>query len=113
MVAEIMLWATPIDTSKMCLCVRCFSTCKGTVDIHELGTIHDGTTAPTTVLSERQRAAVTVALELGYYESPRNTTHADITDRLGCEPNTVTEHLQKAEAKFVQTAFDTLGGSRN
>jgi len=76
------------------------------VDIHEIGTFPDGTTAPTTVLSDRQRAAVNVALELGYYESPRNVTHADIADRLGCAPNTVTEHLQKAEAKLVRIALD-------
>jgi len=76
------------------------------VDIHEIGTFPDGMTAPRTVLSERQRAAVNVALELGYYENPRNVTHADIADRLGCAPNTVTEHLQKAEAKLVRTALD-------
>lgn len=68
-------------------------------------------TAPTSLLSERQCAAVNVALELGYYESPRNVTHADIADRLGCAPNTVTEHLQKAEAKLVRTALDIPGES--
>lgn len=75
------------------------------VDINEIGTFPDGTTAPTTVLSERQRAAVNVALELGYYETPRNVTHADIADQLECAPNTVTEHLQKAEAKLIRASL--------
>lgn len=79
------------------------------VDVHAIGTFPDGATAPTTTLSERQRATVTVALELGYYESPRNATHAEIAERLGCAPNTVTEHLQKAEAKLIRTAMHGPG----
>jgi len=78
------------------------------IDIHAIGTFPDGTTAPAAVLSERQRTVIQTAIELGYYESPRNTTHADIAERLGCAPNTVTEHLQKAEAKLVHTAMGTL-----
>lgn len=75
------------------------------VEVHTIGTFPDEATAPTTTLSERQRATVTAALELGYYESPRSATHSDIAERLGCAPNTVTEHLQKAEAKLVRAAM--------
>jgi predicted DNA binding protein len=81
------------------------------VEIHEIGTFPDAATAPTTALSERQRAAVTTALELGYYETPREATHADVAERLGCAPNTATEHLQKAEAKLVRNAMSTSGES--
>lgn len=82
------------------------------LDIHEIGTFPDATTAPTSVLSERQRTAVAAALELGYYESPRRATHADVAEQLGCAPNTVTEHLQKAEAKLIRTAM-TVPGKRD
>lgn len=80
------------------------------VDVQELGTFPDETTAPTTTLSERQREAVTTAVDLGYYESPRRATHADIAEFLDCAPNTATEHLQRAEAKLVQAS---LGGPAN
>jgi predicted DNA binding protein len=78
-------------------------------DIHEIGTFPDESTAPMTRLSERQRAAVTAALELGYYENPREATHADVAERLGCAANTATEHLQKAEAKLVRAAMHGPG----
>jgi predicted DNA binding protein len=33
------------------------------------------------------------ALELGYYETPREATHTNVAERLDCAPNTATEHL--------------------
>lgn len=81
------------------------------IDVNEIGTFPDETTAPSTILSERQRAAIVTALELGYYETPRAATHAEIADRLGCAPNTVTEHMQKAESKLVRAAFHAPGGN--
>jgi hypothetical protein len=78
------------------------------VEIHGIGTSPDASTAPRTALSERQRAAVTAA-KLGYYDTPREATHSDVADRLGCAPNTATEHLQKAEAKLVRNAMGTPG----
>lgn len=59
-------------------------------------------------LSDRQQEAIETALQLGYYEQPRNATHADIATELGCAPNTATTHLQKAEAKLVRTALNSL-----
>lgn len=67
-------------------------------------------------LSDRQAEAVSAALDMGYYESPRETTHAEIATQLDCAPNTVTTHLQKAEAKLLDailTEGDSLSfGSR-
>lgn len=56
---------------------------------------------PATTLSERQREALRAALELGYYDTPREATHADVAAELDCAPNTASEHLQKGEAKLV------------
>lgn len=53
------------------------------------------------MLSDRQREALLAALDLGYYEHPRAATQEDIASRLGCEANTASEHLQKAEAKVL------------
>ncbi|MFC6873509.1 helix-turn-helix domain-containing protein [Halobellus marinus] len=63
---------------------------------------------PSTTLSDRQHEALQVAVELGYYDTPRGATHADVAAELGCAPNTASEHLQKGEAKLVRaglTAF--------
>lgn len=53
------------------------------------------------LLSKRQREAVITAFNLGYYQHPRATTHSEIAARLGCAPNTVSDHLQKAEEKIM------------
>jgi predicted DNA binding protein len=50
-------------------------------------------------LTERQREILEVAFEAGYYEDPRQTTHEEIADRIGCTSATVGEHLRKVEAR--------------
>jgi predicted DNA binding protein len=60
-------------------------------------------------LSDRQREAVTVALELGYYNQPRGATHEDVAAELDCAPPTASDHLQKAEATIIRAAMDEFG----
>lgn len=57
-------------------------------------------------LAPRQRVAVETALELGYYDVPRNATSEDIADELGCATATAAEHLQKAESVLIASLFD-------
>jgi Predicted DNA binding protein len=57
---------------------------------------------PVSALTDRQREALLAALDLGYYEHPRGATHEDVAERLGCESNTASEHIQKAEAKVLK-----------
>jgi len=64
-------------------------------------------TAPARSLSRRQREALEAALALGYYGKPRQATHEDVAERLGCAPSTASEHLQKAEAKLVRAALSS------
>ena len=54
-----------------------------------------------TLLTERQREAVEAAIELGYYEVPRESSHEDVATALDCAPSTAAEHLRKAEARLV------------
>jgi len=56
-------------------------------------------------LSDRQYEALRVALEIGYYDQPRQATHEDVADRLGCAPSTASEHLRKAEAALARAAI--------
>jgi predicted DNA binding protein len=47
---------------------------------------------------------LTVAVELGYYGSPRAGTVEDVADELGCARSTAAEHLRKAEATVLSRA---------
>jgi predicted DNA binding protein len=61
---------------------------------------------PARALSDRQFEAVSVAIEMGYYEQPRQVTHEDIATALDCSPSTVSGHLQKAESKLIRAVMD-------
>jgi len=50
-------------------------------------------------LTARQRTVLEAALDCGYYESPREATHADVAAAVDCAPSTVGEHLRKIEAR--------------
>lgn len=58
-------------------------------------------------LSDRQREVVESAVELGYYEEPREATVEDVADRVECAPSTAAEHLRKAEAVLVRRGLGT------
>jgi len=55
-----------------------------------------------TTLTARQREILTIAVEEGYYRVPRRTTTEDIADALSLDSSTVSEHLQKIEARLVK-----------
>lgn len=55
-------------------------------------------------LTERQREVVTAALEVGYYEEPREATVADVAAATDCTASTAAEHLRKAEASVMERA---------
>jgi predicted DNA binding protein len=78
------------------------------VRIDEIGPVSSVRATPLSTLSERQRAALEAAAELGYYDHPR-ATHADVAETLDCAPPTASEHLQKAEAKLVHAVLDRTG----
>lgn len=57
-------------------------------------------------LSPRQREAVEAALEVGYYEIPRDATTEVVARELECATATAAEHLRKAESKLIRALFD-------
>lgn len=74
-------------------------------EIITIGEFDRSRDTPLSMLSDRQRKALVTAFNLGYYEHPRETTHGDIAAQLGCAPNTVSDHLQKAEKKIMTEAL--------
>ncbi len=61
-------------------------------------------------LSDRQRAAIAAGIEVGYYETPRQATHADVAAVMECAPSTASEHLRKAESKLLTALFERHTG---
>lgn len=59
-------------------------------------------------LTDRQLAALQLALERGYYEQPRRTSLRDIADGTAVAKSTYEEHLRKAENKLLTNAGQYL-----
>lgn len=60
-------------------------------------------------LPDRQREALAVAFDAGYYDVPRTASRDEIADRLNCAPSTASEHLQKAGRRLVETYLHESG----
>ena len=64
-------------------------------------TEYDGPRTTTDTLTERQREIVQTAYSMGYYEVPRSSSTEDVAERVGLDPSTVAEHLQRAEQNLL------------
>ena len=60
-------------------------------------------------LTDRQRAALEAAVDVGYYEIPRTGSVDDVAARLGCVSSTAGELLRRAEQTLVTSAVETDG----
>lgn len=56
-------------------------------------------------LSDRQHEAVQIAIELGYYEIPRQVTTEELAEAMGIERRTAETHLRLAEQKIVEAVI--------
>jgi predicted DNA binding protein len=54
-------------------------------------------------LTEKQLAAFLTAMQLGYYNLPKQVTIEEIASRQGINRSTYEEHLRKAELKILQS----------
>lgn len=52
-------------------------------------------------LPERQTVVLNKAIDMGYYDRPRQCTQRDIADELNLKQATVSEHLQAAESAII------------
>jgi predicted DNA binding protein len=59
-------------------------------------------------ITDRQLAALQLALERGYYEQPRKTSRRELAEQTAVARSTYEEHLRKAENKLLTNAGQFL-----
>lgn len=69
------------------------------------------TADPTDLLTDRQRTLVERAVELGYYEVPRDCTLTWLADTFDIAKATASESLARAERKIVHEYLAETGGA--
>lgn len=72
------------------------------VEIRATGEYHPKAEDLFAGLTRRQQEVLRTAVRLGYYEDPRQATHEDLADAVGCSPATVGEHLRKIESAVFE-----------
>lgn len=82
-----------------------------TVQLRRISTAHDGAReSPLEIhvdgLTDKQREAVRVAVEAGYYETPRETDLDELADRLEISKSAVSQRLTAVQSNLVTTLFD-------
>ena len=61
-------------------------------------------------LTDRQQEVLEAAVELGYYEVPRGTTHEEIAATLDCSASVVGQHLRRIEQRLVSSVVPGVDG---
>jgi hypothetical protein len=54
-------------------------------------------------LPQRRKEVIDLAVERGYYKTPRECTQRELADELGVRQGTVAEHLQSAEGLIIES----------
>ena len=57
-------------------------------------------------ITDKQREAVEVAIESGYYDTPRKADLGELADRLGVSRSAVSQRLTAAEATLIEALYD-------
>lgn len=57
-------------------------------------------------ITEKQRKAIEVAFEEGYYETPREADLGDLADRLGVSRSAVSQRLTAAESTLMEQVYE-------
>ena len=63
-------------------------------------------------ITDKQREAVLLAVEAGYYETPRRTDLGQLADHLGVSKSAVSQRLSAVESNLVTSLFEREAGAR-
>lgn len=58
------------------------------------------------ILTDKQREALTLALEEGYYDRPRDASLTELASRLDISKSAVSQRIRGAERKLIESALD-------
>ncbi|WP_136715857.1 helix-turn-helix domain-containing protein [Halorientalis salina] len=72
-----------------------------TVELEKLGDYAPENERLLTRLTDRQREVAEIAVEMGYYDTPRKVTYDDVADEVDVAPGTVGEILRKVESRLL------------
>ncbi|AGN02208.1 hypothetical protein L593_11315 [Salinarchaeum sp. Harcht-Bsk1] len=77
-----------------------------TVDVRKL---HTGETEQSSLshLTEKQREALQLAYDRGYFETPKSVTLSELADEFGVAPQTLSRHLRVAVESLVERAVSS------
>lgn len=76
------------------------------VRVDRVDTYERGVDAFASLLTDRQREALAVAVDLGYYDVPRTASLEAVAAELDCAPSTASDHLQKAQARLARQVVE-------
>lgn len=80
------------------------------VDVDRIGEYDHRRGAIAGRLTDRQREAVRAAVDLGFYETPREATLADVAAELDCASSTASTLLNRAESAVMGAVVERPGG---
>lgn len=81
------------------------------VSINEIGTFDQRGGTLVGALTDRQRTALTTALDLGYFEVPREARLADVAEALDCTESTASVLLRRAQRDMYTRLLNRYGGT--
>lgn len=85
------------------------STMDADIEVRSIATHGGADEVPSlSTLSHRQREALRLAIQQGYYEWPRESSATELAAKFGVNKATFLEHLRKAEAKLLGERTDDL-----
>ncbi|WP_435358898.1 helix-turn-helix domain-containing protein [Haloarchaeobius sp. DFWS5] len=76
------------------------------VEVKEIGEFDSRFQRLAGAMTDRQREAVEVAVDLGYYDVPRAASLEAVAHELDCAPSTASNHLRKAESRVLRRVVD-------
>lgn len=84
------------------------------LELVETGEYHPQSRQLSASLTQRQLEILERAVDLGYYDTPRRATQADVAEEVDVSPATVGEHLRKVEKRVLsQIVGDSHRGDRS
>ena len=76
-------------------------------DIHELAVPASATWVGSVELSSKQREALSLALERGYFEIPRQVSLVELSDELGVSDATLSDRLRRAYGNLARAVVNS------